>query len=97
MFTGIIEELGEVVSLERNGRIQPGRAQPVDTRIAVHELEPCAEIPGSEEMLERLALAPAPDQFPQGRQFFFGQNPFELEIELDPFPLQRMREQMFRV
>jgi len=42
------------VSLERNGRIQPGRAQPVDTGIVVHELETCAEIPGSEEMLERL-------------------------------------------
>ena len=66
------------VSLERNGRIQPGRTQPVDTRIAVHELEPCAEIPGSDEMLERLerlaALwasqaddAPAPDRLKGGR------------------------------
>jgi hypothetical protein len=42
------------VSLERNGRIQPGRAHPVDTGIVVHELEVCAEIPGSEEMLERM-------------------------------------------
>lgn len=42
------------VSLERNGRIQPGRALPVDTGIVVHALEVCAEIPGSTEMLERM-------------------------------------------
>ena len=42
------------VSLERSGRIQPGRTAPVDTGIVVHELETCAEIPGSSEMLERM-------------------------------------------
>ena len=42
------------VSLERSGRIQPGRTLPVDTAIVVHELETCAEIPGSDEMLERM-------------------------------------------
>jgi hypothetical protein len=42
------------VSLERSGRIQPGRSAPVDTGIVVHELETCAEIPGSDEMLERM-------------------------------------------
>jgi hypothetical protein len=42
------------VSLERSGRIQPGRTAPVDTGIVVHELETCAEIPGSDEMLERM-------------------------------------------
>ena len=33
----------------------------------------------------------------QRRQLFFPQPPFEFQIQLDPLPLQGMREQMFRV
>jgi hypothetical protein len=48
-------------------------------------------------MLERLALAAAPDQFAQGRQFRFRQEAFELEVKFDALALDRMREQMLGI
>ena len=42
-------------------------------------------------------MLPGPDQFAQRRKFLFAQRSLELQVELDPFPLQRVRQQMLRV
>ena len=55
------------------------------------------ELDGAEQMLERLALSAASNEFPQRRQLRFGQGAFELQIKVEPFPPQNMREQMLRV
>ena len=47
----------------------------------------------AEQMLKRFALAAAPDQFAQWRQFRFHQGPVELEIKFDAFALKRVRKQ----
>src|SRR5436190_14822443 len=51
----------------------------------------------AEEMLKRLALATAPDQFTERRQFRFRQRPFELQIKLDSSALKRVCQQVFSV
>ena len=42
-------------------------------------------------MLERLAFAATLHQFAQWHQFRFSQLSLEIQIKLDPFPIQRMR------
>jgi hypothetical protein len=44
-----------------------------------------AKLDRAEEMLERLALAAAPDEVAKRRQFRLGEDALELEIEIDPF------------
>ena len=44
-----------------------------------------AEFDRAEKMLERLALAAAPDEFAQRREFRLGERALELEIKLDAF------------
>src|SRR2546423_2571274 len=48
-------------------------------------------------MLEWLSLPAAPDEFPQRRQLCFRQDAFELQVELDPFLLEHVRQQMLRI
>ena len=56
-----------------------------------------AEFNRAEEMLEGLALAAAPDEFAQRRQFWLGKRTLELEIKLDAFFAQRMSNEMLGV
>ncbi len=56
-----------------------------------------AEFDGPKQMLERLALSPAPDQIAQRSQFRFGQFALKLEIKLQPFLSEDVGEQMLGI
>ena len=56
-----------------------------------------AKLHRAEQMLERLVLSPSSDQFAHRRQFRFGQIALEFQVEIDPFPSERMRQQMLGI
>src|SRR5207247_787565 len=48
-------------------------------------------------MLERLVLSPSSHQFANWRQLRFGQIALEFQVNIEPFPPERMRQQMLRI
>jgi hypothetical protein len=49
----LVLEGGSCIALERSGRVQAGRALPVDLTVRPFGLAPCAEIPTSDAMMAR--------------------------------------------
>ena len=56
-----------------------------------------AKLDRAEQMLERLVLSPPSDQFADWRQFRFGQIALEFQVNIEPFPPERMRQQMLGI
>ena len=63
----------------------------------VRDEESAAEIHRSKQVLERFALCPRLNQFPQGCQFAFAQRTVELHVKFDPFFAQNMSHEVLGV
>src|SRR5450432_881579 len=57
-----------------------------DERAFVADKDMVGEFDRPQKMLERLALAAAPNEFAQGREFRLGERALEVEVKLDAFP-----------
>src|SRR5205807_8893448 len=73
------------------------RFRPRNERAYVAEKDVSAKFDRAEQMLERLVLPAPADKLAERRQFGLGQIALELEINIEPFPPERMRQQMFGV